>query len=210
MTDQPAYFQDAVLLIFARNPELGKVKTRLAQGIGNKAALEVYRHLLQHTRNTIAPLPLHAQVYYSQYIEQQDMWPEARFEKRVQQGANLGMRMQNAFAEAYAEGYKKVAVIGTDLLELEASHIEQAFEALSGQNQSVIGPASDGGFYLLALRQMVESLFTNQQWGTPKVLPETRHRLIKAGMPPYLLPELNDIDTLDDLSKSALANQYAV
>lgn len=210
MNNQPDYFQNALLLIFARNPELGKVKTRLAQGIGNKAALEVYEYLLNHTRNTVAPLPLKARVCYSQYVGQGDIWPESRFDKRVQRGADLGLRMQNAFAEAYAEGYTKVAVIGTDLLELESQHIEQAFQALQAQYTAAVGPARDGGFYLLALRQMVPQLFIRQQWGTAGVLQETCRLLKKSGNNPLLLPELNDIDTLEDLSQSALASRYAV
>jgi len=191
----------SLLLILARNPELGQVKTRLAKGIGEQKALEVYRQLLHHTCAVTQPLAVAKQVYYSRFIPEKDLWTEAGFEQRQQVGEDLGERMKNAFSEAFGEGYKQVVMIGTDLLDLRQHHLAEAFQHLQTQ-PAVLGPAEDGGFYLLGLRNMLPSLFVDQQWGSDQVLATTRKCLAEAGLSWQELESLNDIDTPADYYRS--------
>ena len=193
-------------MIFARNPEKGKVKTRLAKGVGPEKALEIYFRLLEHTRDQVIPLGCSARVYYSDYVENGDLWPDDQFEKKKQEGDDLGTRMYKAFADAFYEGYRKVIIIGTDLYELQTHHLREAFDALENHN-AVIGPAKDGGFYLLGLKEMIPEIFDHKPWGTDQVLELVRADIEKTGLKPYLLEELNDIDTLNDLRESELSKE---
>ena len=185
------------LLIFTRNPELGKVKTRLAKGIGEVNALEVYKKLLQHTHDQIHTLGVTKRVGYSDRLGIDDLWDASVFEKFVQEGGDLGERMQRAFEQAFLENFQKVIIIGSDLYDLKNSHLEQAFEALD-HSDAVIGPALDGGYYLLGLRQPIPNIFKNKTWGSVSVLRDTRKDL-KEYTVRYLEP-LNDIDYAKDLA----------
>ena len=101
-----------LLLIFTRNPELGKVKTRLAATIGNQNALEVYKLLLNHTQKTVSELKVSKTVMYTDEIIIDDIWDNSIYEKRVQFGQDLGAKMKNAAAAGFENGYKKVVIIG--------------------------------------------------------------------------------------------------
>ena len=119
------------LLIFTRNPELGKCKTRLAATIGNQAALDVYRFLIKHTVSITAPLQLDKFVYYSVAIRSNDYWDETRFIKKLQKGEDLGVRMKAAFNEVFNQGYEQAIIIGSDMYDLSTIELEQAFLALN-------------------------------------------------------------------------------
>jgi rSAM/selenodomain-associated transferase 1 len=187
------------LIIFVRNPELGKVKTRLAKTIGNKKALEVYCDLLSHTMSVTKMGDCDKFVFYDNSIEQSDIWANNLFEKRIQFGIDLGAKMQNAFQELFNLGYKNCTIIGSDLFDLEVKHITQAFDKLES-NDAVIGPAEDGGYYLLGLKKIIPALFSNKNWGTKTVLEDTLKDLATFSID--LLEILNDIDTFEDLEKS--------
>lgn len=133
-----------LLMLFVRNPELGKVKTRLAAAVGPEKALEIYLQLLQHTRDITKELPLQKLVYYSESVDTNDLWPNKQYQKRVQPAGDLGEKMEAAFAAAFSEGYTSVVIIGSDCLQLTPDIVLQAYCELE-QHEVVIGPALDGG-----------------------------------------------------------------
>ncbi len=187
-----------LVLIFTRNPELGKVKTRLAKTIGDQKALEIYTLLLQKTKDTTQNLTCDKAVYYSVKIRENDIWNENTYQKHQQNGEDLGIRMENAFINAFNTGYEKVIIIGSDLFDLTPKHINDAFEKLN-TNDVVIGPAEDGGYYLLGMKKIHPSIFKNKKWGTSTVRKDTLNDLKNNKI--TLLEELNDIDVYDDLKK---------
>lgn len=189
------------LIIFTRNPELGKVKTRLAASIGDKKALKIYTFLLNKTKEVTLNLPCNKVVYYSVKIRQNDLWSANFYEKEPQKGNDLGERMENAFKDAFAKGYEKVLIIGSDLYDLTPKHIHEAFEALKN-NDVVIGPAKDGGYYLLGMKTLQTTIFKNKKWGTATVRKETLKDLQNASI--HVLEELNDIDVYEDLKENDL------
>lgn len=184
------------LIIFTRNPELGKCKTRLAKSVGDEAALNIYKYLLQHTANVSKKVDAERFVFYSEAIQHHDIWDNNHFNKKLQKGNDLGERMQNAFKDLLNLGYKNVLIIGSDLLDLNETIIESAFKKLD-TNNVVIGPAEDGGYYLLGMKTLHKSIFTNKKWGTETVLEETKNDLKDQNL--YVLQILNDIDYVEDL-----------
>lgn len=193
------------LIIFTRNPELGKCKTRLAATIGDENALEVYRFLLNHTANISKDIKADRYVYYSENIKKEDLWESGVFRKKLQNGSDLGARMQNAFSELLKMGYEKVIIIGSDLLDLKAELVNEAFGQLDS-NDVVIGPALDGGYYLLGLKNLHPNLFENKTWGTETVLKDTKNDLQNSKL--HLLKELNDIDTFEDMQQYEQLNKF--
>ncbi|WP_026754966.1 TIGR04282 family arsenosugar biosynthesis glycosyltransferase [Sediminibacter sp. Hel_I_10] len=184
------------VIIFTRNPELGKCKTRLAKTIGDDAALKVYKHLLAHTAEVSKQVKADRFVFYSEAINVNDIWDPAYFNKKRQEGQDLGARMQHAFSELFQSGYEKVCIIGSDLLDIDADIINSAFEHLN-THDVVIGPAQDGGYYLLAMKTLYQEVFQNKEWGTETVRAETLKDLQNSNV--FLLKELNDIDTFEDM-----------
>ena len=187
-----------LVLIFTRNPELGKVKTRLAKTIGNEKALEIYKLLLQKTKEVTQNLDCDKAVYYSVKIRDNDIWDETIYQKHQQNGENLGIRMQNAFENAFNNGYEKVLIVGSDLFDLTPQHINTAFEKLN-TNDLVMGPAEDGGYYLLGMKENHPAIFKNKEWGTASVRKDTLTDLKNNSI--HFLEELNDIDLYEDLKK---------
>lgn len=185
-----------LLIIFTRNPVLGQCKTRLAATVGAKVALDIYRFLLNHTFAITNELPVHKQVYYSNEIWQDDIWDNSIFDKRLQQGSDLGERMANAFTKGFEEGFENIIIIGSDMYDLDMTDLEAAFNALI-QNDFVIGPAEDGGYYLLGMNAVNESVFINKTWGKEKVFQSTMNDLKNEKV--YLLKSKNDIDLYDDI-----------
>jgi len=183
-------------LVFVRNPELGKVKTRLAKTIGDKDALKIYTILLQHTESVLHKVSSDKVVYYSEEIQSNDLWDNALYQKKLQKGADLGARMQNAFETAFKDTYEKVVIVGSDLFDLNPNHIKEAFTALEN-HEVVLGPSLDGGYYLLGMKKMHPAVFKNKQWGTDSVLESTLKNLNQQNV--KLLEALNDIDTFEDL-----------
>lgn len=186
------------LIIFYRNQKIGAVKTRLAATIGDEKALRIYTELCEHTRAITEKLPVSKVVFYSNEVKTQDIWPDNAYQKALQHGDDLGERMRNAFAAAFASGYGSVCIIGTDCYELTASVIEEAFNALRS-NDAVIGPAKDGGYYLLGLRKLYPELFLNKEWSTRSVFKDTLENFESAGISYGTLPLLRDVDVEDDL-----------
>ena len=192
------------VVIFVKNLVRGKVKTRLAKEIGEDKALEIYKKLLQKTIETAAGVSnADRQVWYSEYADHHDFIDPSLFRKKMQQGKDLGERMENAFATLFAEGYSHVVIIGSDCPDLAAEQIDHAFTLL-GSYPLVVGPARDGGYYLLGMNRLHQSLFDEIPWSTKQVLQETLSRAEEAGLGVGMLAPLSDIDTLEDLKKSTL------
>ena len=188
---------EKALIIFARNPVLGKVKTRLAATIGNEKALDIYKTLLAYTADICSKLACSRFVFYADGISKKDSWNDDWFVKYQQQGEDLGERMQQAFELVFQQGYKKVLIIGTDCFELNSGIIEQAFESLEQYN-AVIGPSADGGYYLLGTTIFYPFLFDNKPWSTDGVFVATTNDLSANHISYFTLPVLHDIDTEAD------------
>ncbi|WP_439131761.1 TIGR04282 family arsenosugar biosynthesis glycosyltransferase [Polaribacter sp.] len=186
-----------LLLIFTRNPELGKAKTRLAKTVGDETALEIYKFLLERTKNIASEVKsADKAVYYSVKIRENDIWDANIFQKHQQFGEDLGIRMLNAFKNGFEAGYQKVLIIGSDLYDLSSTNIEKAFVALD-ENDVVIGPAEDGGYYLLGMNSLQEKVFKNKEWGTATVRKSTLTDLNDKKV--KLLAFKNDIDVYEDI-----------
>ncbi len=195
------------LIIFTRNPEIGKCKTRLAKTIGNEAALEIYKHLLKHTADIIKNVSADRYVFYSESIQKEDLWVPDFFKKKLQEGSDLGERMENAFSELFQIGYEKVLIIGSDLLDLNAEIISEGFQKLN-QHDFVLGPAEDGGYYLFGMKHLHPNVFKNKAWGTETVCYDTLQDLKNEAF--YLLQTLNDIDTFEDIEGIESLKKYYV
>jgi uncharacterized protein len=188
--------KEDLLLIFTKNPVLGKVKTRLAKDIGEENALKIYEFLLDHSVKVTAPLEVSKQVCYSDSVIENDIWDHNIFSKKAQSGNDLGERMHNAFKDAFSAGFKKVVIIGSDLFDLETGDLEKAFAELEEHN-FVLGPAQDGGYYLFGMKSLNSKVFKNKDWGTSSVLKDTLADLENRNV--KLLETRNDIDLLEDL-----------
>ncbi len=186
-----------VLLIFAKNPKKGKVKTRLADDLGEEKALGIYHKLLEYTRDVVMPLPVDKQLWYSRYIDKFDGWEGQHFEKRLQEGEGLGERMKQAFAAAFSDGYRKAIIIGSDCAELKTGMLERAYRELESKDV-VIGPAGDGGYYLLGMKTLHPQLFEGIAWSTSSVYEESRAKIESAGLSLWAGKTLHDVDTKED------------
>ena len=185
-----------LLIIFTRNPVLGKVKTRLAKTVGDKTALDIYTFLLKKTKEITLDSPCDKVVYYSEKIIKNDIWNCNSFRKEVQSGEDLGAKMKNSFYDAFENNYRKVVLIGSDIYDLESYHINEAFKKLD-TNDVVIGPALDGGYYLIGLKKIHPKIFDNKKWGSSTVRKDTLKNLEKVDV--HLLPILNDVDVIEDI-----------
>lgn len=186
------------LIIFIKNPVKGRVKTRLAASIGDERALAVYLQLLSLTRDAALEAQCTRLLFYSDFIPAADEWAQAHFHKFVQRGADLGARMKAAFAQAFESGYGPVAIIGSDCPELSPHLINSAFEQLLS-NDFVLGPAHDGGYYLLGMRRFSALPFDDIKWSTDEVLSETLRRIEASSSSFTLLPVCTDVDTIEEL-----------
>jgi len=200
LPDRPAH-----LLIFAREPVLGRVKTRLAAGIGPEAALATYRELLALTAAAVAGAQVPATVWLADTpappaapTQPRPEWPGLPW--RVQPAVgSLGERMAHAFGEAFGAGAGRVVIVGTDCPGLSAALLRQAF-ALLASHDLVVGPATDGGYYLLGISELQPALFENKQWSTATVLPDTLADAARLGLRVAQLPALADVDSAADLA----------
>jgi len=191
------------LIILIRNPQLGCVKTRLAAKIGKLGALKVYEALLEYTRTVVSEFEFSKLLFYSDFIDNTDSWDNHQFKKYLQQGNSFGSRMCNAFKLALKE-HENAVIIGSDCEELTGIIINKAFDKLSSFD-IVLGPAKDGGYYLMGIKKIYPDLFTNKQWSTSSVLKDTIYDIKRLGLNFYLLPILSDIDDFEDFKNSKLS-----
>jgi len=183
------------LIIFAKNPIKGKVKSRLAKTIGKDKAFKVYTKLLSLTYNHTKNLKPDKYLYLTKSID--DSLFDTSYVKKLQEGSNLGKRMLNSFKELFDSDYKKIVLVGTDIPSLTEKIIKESFEKLNTFD-IVIGPSKDGGYYLIGLKKPLD-LFSGMTWGNKHVLHETIKRIKEYNKSYCLIKELIDIDDEKDL-----------
>lgn len=196
---------DQLLIVFVKNIKLGKVKTRLAKTIGDDGAFEVYKHLVEITEQETQQLnntTIH--IYFSDKIIS-EKWQG--MEKFVQSGITLGDRMRNAFDHGFQLGYQKIVGVGSDLPDLNHSIIASGFDALD-KSETVFGPAEDGGYYLIGMKQLIPQIFENKPWSQETLMKETLRELETLNYTTELLQTLNDVDTIEDLRNSTIAKNF--
>lgn len=197
------------LIVFAREPIPGRVKTRLAAAIGDIAAADAYSKMLGNVLDNCRRLEnVETVVFWDcEEVSLPLLTERYGFCSRTQVAGDLGQRMQRAFAEMFASGCNYCCIIGSDAPDLPVSYIQESFDILAAeQTDVVIGPTHDGGYYLLGLSRLRPQLFTNIDWSTPLVLKQSRAAAENAGARVLLLPEWYDIDTQFDLDKYLSGN----
>jgi len=193
------------VIIFVRKPELGKVKSRLAKTVGKQKALKIYIELSKHTALTVKDF-LESEdntqvfIFYSGGIVLDDSWNNIAYKKQNQVGENLGQKMENAFQYCFEEGFENVCIIGSDCPEIDKSVLENAFSVLENHD-AVIGPADDGGYYLLGMNQLHSQVFKEKPWGTAAVFQNTIEDFENLRLSYKALKTLSDIDIESDLLK---------
>lgn len=189
-----------VLIVFAKAPRPGQVKTRLARTLGDVPAAELYRRLAEATlcrtapvaaeyRRVVAFAPADARDEMAAWLPGETLAP--------QHGEGLGERMAAAFGDAFDAGARRVVLVGSDVPGLQRGHVVQAFAALDG-HELALGPARDGGYYLIGLRAPQPGLFADVPWSTPAVLGLTLERAARLSLRVRLLATLRDVDTPED------------
>lgn len=192
--------EKSALIIFQKNAVLGKVKTRLAVDLGDEMAMEIYQQLVRHTHFVCGSVPVQKFVFYSDFIPGDTTAFGQDYHFEVQSGNDLGSKMENAFQRLFAKGYEKIIILGTDCGELERGIVVEAFELLD-THEVVIGPARDGGYYLLGMKKMIADLFEDIPWSTEKVLFLTMEKLENQKISYELLEILSDVDRIEDWKK---------
>lgn len=188
------------IIIFQKNAELGKVKTRLAEGVGDQAALAIYTLLVDYTHEVLAGTEATKFLFYSNYIPEEDAEFGDDYKFELQSSGDLGKKMCEAFAHVFKNDYDQVLVIGTDCAELSVALIAEAFQSLTN-HQVVLGPATDGGYYLLGMREFIPGVFDHIPWSTDQVAGLTKEYLLQNDISFKLLKTLSDVDHQEDWEK---------
>ncbi len=190
------------LLIFLKYPTPGQVKTRLAAVLGDQMACDVYRACAEITLERLASLRRESVVCVepADALARVRTWLGPGWALRPQQGATLGDRLIEATAYAFAEGARRVVVVGTDSPWLAAPDVASAFEALERAGL-VIGPTEDGGYYLIGLSRPARGVFADITWSTPSVYAQTLARACALKLSVERLPLGYDVDRLEDLRR---------
>lgn len=185
----------------AKPADLGKVKTRLAADIGDTEALKVYQSLLNYTLKITAESRTELKTFFA--------WEPKEWEGsyQLQEGADLGEKMWNAFSETAKAGFRRMIMIGADCPDLTAAHIHETKELLE-THDLVIGPSEDGGYYLIGINELYRDLFVDMPWSTEALMEATTSKAQELGLRYYFLEELNDIDTREDLEKSNFVSSW--
>ncbi|NET54885.1 MAG: glycosyltransferase [Symploca sp. SIO2E6] len=193
------------LIVFTRYPEPGKTKTRMIPALGAEGAASLQRQLTENTllqvKELAASHPVSVEVHFTGASEQlMQAWLGSDLVYQPQAEGDLGKRMASAFAASFAAGMTRVVIIGIDCPDLKSQLMEQAMEAL-GQNDLVLGPAEDGGYYLIGLQRTIKELFVGISWGTSQVRQQTLEIAHQLDLAIAFLPLLKDLDRPEDLSE---------
>jgi len=184
------------IIIFQKNLELGKVKTRIAATVGDENALKIYTILVNHTHAEIQKTEADKFLFFSNYLDEDVKWSHCNLHE--QEGNDLGLRMFNAINKVKAMGVESIVVIGTDCYEFTSKHLNDAFLALES-NDYCIGPAIDGGYYLIGTNRADEEVFLNKEWSTATVFEEAKANIKAIGKSVGILEILPDVDYEEDL-----------
>jgi rSAM/selenodomain-associated transferase 1 len=190
------------LLFFIKNPEKGRVKTRLASAVGDEVAVKLYRRFLLEMLSTLnqGTFLFYLCFYPENSLSNLKRWLGDNYLYMPQKGEDLGERMKNGFIDAFAMNFKRAVLIGSDIPDLPLEYIEEAFASLI-EKDVVIGPTFDGGYYLIGVKDKVffPKIFEGIPWSTDKVLEKTMKVMKQEGLTVHTLQLLRDIDTIDDL-----------
>lgn len=191
------------LIYFVKYPEPGKVKTRLAKVVGDHYAAQVYRELTETNLRILNSLPsdfVKVIIAFDPFKNEEAIrsWLPGPYEYVAQKGSELGARLQNAFQFAFEKGFKKVMALGSDTLGFRPDLIVKGFEALEFYDVA-IGPAYDGGYYLIGTNREQPTVFKNIPWSSPRVFESTLNKLIEKNLSYYLLQKLDDLDEAKNL-----------
>jgi len=197
------------LIVFFKYPQPGKVKTRLGKTIGHPEAARIYKqlveHLLSNTLTETLPCDVHFFIDNKINLKNAELWLAPKHPIQIQDGETLGNRMQNAFKVLFNKGYRRVVIIGTDSPKLSQHLINDSIKALKDVD-FVLGPALDGGYYLLGMNSVDINIFKNVEWSTSTVLDQTIKNIRTHKKSHLLLKPLSDIDTLEDLKRENFGN----
>jgi hypothetical protein len=201
------------VIIFARLPQKGKVKTRIAKTLGEKFAVDFYKACAENTFNEcrkIASNNLDIYIFYADKNDKKLMknWAGSEFRLFPQSGEDLGKRMLNAFKQVFAEGVRRAILIGTDIPGISSKVISDSLISLC-KSDVVIGPAKDGGYYLIGMNKLYGFLFEKIEWGSGKVFSDTLNRISLHNIERQIVAELYDIDTEEDLKNWMSEGQEA-
>ena len=188
---------DTCVLFFVKYPEPGAVKTRLASVMGAEAAAAMYRHFVQDMLAELVQVKADLRICCDAGMA----WLGPQHVYQPQQGDDLGARMRTALADAYAAGYERVVVLGSDIPDFPHELAQKALDDLD-LHDAVIGPAFDGGYYLIGFRRdrFLPGVFDGMEWSGASVYAATMERLEAARLDVVRLPEWNDVDTMWDLN----------
>jgi len=190
------------LIVFSRYPEPGKTKTRTIPALGAEGAAELQRQMTEHTLAQVEKMQGNraVEVHFSGGDRQQmAAWLGGDRVYRQQHPGNLGERLTAAFQGAFAARMTGVIAIGIDCPDLSAALLDEAFTALT-ESDVVLGPARDGGYYLIGMRRFVPALFQEIHWGTATVFEQTRAIAHQLNLTSRDLPILSDVDEPGDLA----------
>lgn len=186
------------LIIFVKAPRRGSVKTRLAGAIGIEAACEAYQKMVEELVERLATIPtVELRFTPDDAVTEIRQWRRDNWHLRPQGEGDLGRRLERAFADAFANGAQYVVVIGSDCPMITPDDIRSAWTVLE-TNDVVLGPAQDGGYWLIGLGEPRPALFQSIDWSTDKVLKQTLRRVRARNLKVELLRELRDVDTESD------------
>ncbi|MBR8827058.1 MAG: TIGR04282 family arsenosugar biosynthesis glycosyltransferase [Gomphosphaeria aponina SAG 52.96 = DSM 107014] len=187
------------LIIFTRYPEPGKTKTRMIPALGAVGAASLQRQMTEFTLFKAQKIPQLIEVHFAGgNVQLMEEWLGNDVVFRSQVEGDLGMRMQCAFAGAFSAEMRKVVMIGVDCPDLNSAVLTEAFTALE-TNDLVLGPAADGGYYLIGLNCFIPQLFMGINWGTSVVFAQTNAMAQKLNLKVHNLIMLNDVDLPEDL-----------
>ncbi len=190
------------IIIFARFPTPGRVKTRLAKGLGEESAAEFYKLCAEHVFRVSRKVScdVNRYLFYSDKydVERIRHWAGRSFYYTAQADGDLGERIEQGFATVFGHGAQKAIILATDVPDLSANTIDDAVRALDSCDV-VVGPCRDGGYYLLGLKKLYKELFVDVPWSTDGVLNSTLRVIKSLGLTVHMLSELTDIDTEEDL-----------
>jgi rSAM/selenodomain-associated transferase 1 len=201
----------SIVLLFIKAPFKGRVKSRLAAAVGEEAALELYKNFILDIVDALSTsgYPFRICFYPPDAEEAITTWlvghPAA-----PQDGNDLGERMELAFKKLFSEGFTSAILIGSDIPDLTPAVFHEAFESLN-ENDAVIGPAADGGYYLIGFNQrsFLPRIFRGIPWSTETVFRETMGILKESSLRVHLVPQWKDVDTLEDLKAFFERNRYS-
>ncbi len=213
------HLNDNAIIVFIKNPVLGKVKTRLAATVGNERALEIYHTLMHHTMSITNHLEVDKYLFYSDFVDENDIWHNDKYLKSIQhQTLDLGLKMASAFGITLQNKHKKALIIGSDCFELNNEIIKEAYSKLS-ENEVVIGPAYDGGYYLIGFNfeeigkrceEVFEKIFLGKEWSHEQVCQEAKDACSQLNLKCFQLLTLTDVDEEKDyLQTKHLASKIA-